>query len=146
MNTKKSVFSKLFGKKPLTTTQLKKQKVALGLVDEINYEFQYLEDETSRMSYIVEEWFDEKFNEYYQLRSDLRSIYFQGSEAFISSADVAGDRRKLQEIKVKADELGIDVNDVYDTWYEHMDALEYLDSLESRFDDQRGELSSTGMS
>jgi len=40
MNTKKAVFSKLFGKKPLTATQLKKQKVALGLVDEINYEFQ----------------------------------------------------------------------------------------------------------
>lgn len=144
MNTKKSVFSKLFGKKPLTTTQLKKQKVALGLVDEINYEFQYLEEETSRMSYIVEEWFEGKFDEWYQLRSDIQSIYFQGSEAFISPADVAGDRRKLEEIKVKADELGIDVNDVYDTWQEHMDALDYLDYIDNKFEEQKQELKDFG--
>ena len=144
MNTKKSVFSKLFGKKPLTTTQLKKQKVALGLVDEINYEFQYLEEETSRMSYIVEEWFQGKFDEWYQLRSDIQSIYFQGSEAFISPADVAGDKRKLEEIKVKADELGIDVNDVYDTWQEHMDALDYLDYIDNKFEEQKQELKDFG--
>ncbi len=144
MNTKKSVFSKLFGKKPLTTTQLKKQKVALGLVDEINYEFQYLEDETSRMSYIVEEWFEGKFDEWYKLRSDIQSIYFQGSEAFISPDDVAGDRRKLEEIKVKADELGIDVNDVYDTWQEHMDALDYLDYIDNKFEEQKQELKDFG--
>lgn len=144
MNTKKSVFSKLFGKKPLTTTQLKKQKVALGLVDEINYEFQYLEEETSRMSYIVEEWFQDKFDEWYQLRSDIKSIYFQGSEAFISPADVAGDRRKLEEIKVKADELGIDVNDVYDTWQEHIDALDYLDYIDNKFEEQKQELKDFG--
>lgn len=144
MNTKKSVFSKLFGKKPLTTTQLKKQKVALGLVDEINYEFQYLEEETSRMSYVVEEWFEGKFDEWYQLRSDIQSIYFQGSEAFISPADVAGDKRKLEEIKVKADELGIDVNDVYDTWQEHMDALDYLDYIDNKFEEQKQELKDFG--
>ncbi len=144
MNTKKSVFSKLFGKKPLTTTQLKKQKVALGLVDEINYEFQYLEEETSRMSYVVEEWFEGKFDEWYQLRSDIQSIYFQGSEAFISPADVASDREKLEEIKVKADELGIDVNDVYDTWQEHMDALDYLDYIDNKFEEQKQELKDFG--
>jgi len=144
MNTKKSVFSKLFGKKPLTTTQLKKQKVALGLVDEINYEFQYLEEENSRMSYVVEEWFEGKFDEWYQLRSDIQSIYFQGSEAFISPADVASDREKLEEIKVKADELGIDVNDVYDTWQEHMDALDYLDYIDNKFEEQKQELKDFG--
>jgi hypothetical protein len=144
MNTKKAVFSKLFGKKPLTATQLKKQKVALGLVDEINYEFQYLEEETSRMSYVVEEWFDEKFDEWYQLRSDIKSIYFQNSESFISEADVAGDKEKLEEIKVKADELGIDVNDVYDTWQEHMDALDYLDYIENKFEEQKQELKDFG--
>tara|TARA_R110001592_G_scaffold152908_1_gene380833 strand:+ start:289 stop:726 length:438 start_codon:yes stop_codon:yes gene_type:complete len=144
MNTKKSVFSKLFSKKPLTTTQLKKQKVALGLVDEINYEFQYLEEETSRMSYVVEEWFEGKFDEWYQLRSDLQSIYFQNSEAYISPADVAGDKEKLEEIKVKADELGIDVNDVYDTWQEHMDALDYLDYIDNKFEEQKQELKDFG--
>ena len=64
-------------------TELSK-KVDLSLVDDINYEFEYLQEEVSRMSYTTEEWFDEKFEEFYQLRSDLRSVYFQNSEAFHS--------------------------------------------------------------
>jgi len=38
MNTKKAVFNKLFGKKPLTATQLKDHKVALGLVQDLEYD------------------------------------------------------------------------------------------------------------
>ena len=97
------------------------------------------------MSYVVEEWFEGKFDEWYQLRSDIKSIYFQNSESYISPADVAGDREKLEEIKVKADELGIDVNDVYDTWQEHMDALDYLDYIEGRFEEQKRELENLGL-
>ena len=97
------------------------------------------------MSYTVEEWFDEKFNEFYQLRSDLRSIYLQNSEAFIGTADVAGDLEILNKIKEKAEELGLTAEDVYPDWQLHFDDLEYLDQLESKFDDQVGELRSIGV-
>lgn len=152
MTTKNRVFSRLFENKQHDAQlraenrkQDKLKKVALGLVDEINYEYQYLQDEIGRLSYTVEEWFDEKFNEFYQLRSDLRSIYLQNSEAFIGTADVAGDLEILNKIKEKAEELGLTAEDVYPDWQLHFDDLEYLDQLESKFDDQVGELRSIGV-
>tara|TARA_R100001460_G_scaffold22235_4_gene45215 strand:+ start:422 stop:883 length:462 start_codon:yes stop_codon:yes gene_type:complete len=152
MTTKNRVFSRLFDEKK-HAAQLraekrkedKLQKVALGLVDEFNYEYQYLQDEIGRLSYSVEEWFDEKFDEFYQLRSDLRSVYLQNSEAFITTADVAGDLEILNQIKEKAEELGLSPEDVYPDWQVHFDDLEYLDQLESKFDDQVAELRSIGL-
>jgi hypothetical protein len=152
MTTKNRVFSRLFENKQHDAQlraenrkQDKLKKVALGLVDEFNYEYQYLQDEIGRLSYSVEEWFDEKFNEFYQLRSDLRSVYLQNSEAFIGTADVAGDLEILNKIKEKAEELGLTAEDVYPDWQLHFDDLEYLDQLESKFDDQVAELRSIGV-
>lgn len=152
MTTKNRVFSRLFDdKKHAAQLRAEKrkedklQKVALGLVDEFNYEYQYLQDEIGRLSYSVEEWFDEKFDEFYQLRSDLRSVYLQNSEAFITTADVAGDLEILNQIKDKAEELGLSAEDVYPDWQVHFDDLEYLDQLESKFDDQVAELRSIGL-
>ncbi len=152
MTTKNRVFSRLFDDK-MHAAQLraekrkedKLKKVALGLVDEFNYEYQYLQDEIGRLSYSVEEWFDEKFDEFYQLRSDLRSVYLQNSEAFITTADVAGDLEILNQIKDKAEELGLSAEDVYPDWQVHFDDLEYLDQLDSKFDDQVAELRSIGL-
>ena len=125
-------------------TRLSK-KIDLSLVDDINYEFQYLEEEVSRMSYTTEEWFDEKFEEFYQLRSDLRTIYFQNSESYISPADVAGDKEVLLQIKEKADELGISVETVYPDYQEHLEQLDYLDYIEGRFEEQKRELENLGL-
>jgi len=141
MNTKQLILNKL---KNARKESLSK-KVDLSLVDDINYEFQYLQEEVSRMSYTTEEWFDEKFEEFYQLRSDLRSIYFQNSESYIDSADVAGDKEVLLQIKQKADELGISVEDVYPDYQEHLDQLDYLEYIESRFDEQKRELENLGL-
>lgn len=152
MTTKNRVFSRLFDdKKHAAQLRAEKrkedklQKVALGLVDEFNYEYQYLQDEIGRLSYSVEEWFDEKFDEFYQLRSDLRSVYLQNSEAFLTTDDVAGDLEILNQIKEKAEELGLSPEDVYPDWQLHFDDLEYLDQLESKFDDQVAELRSVGL-
>lgn len=153
MSTKERVFSRMFDKGrhgvELKRAEKRKadnlKKVALGLVDEFNYEYQYLQDEIGRLSYSVEEWFDEKFEQFYQLRSELRSVYLENSEAFISTADVAGDLEILNQIKEKAEELGLEADDVYPDWQLHFDDLEYLDQLESKFDDQVGELRSIGV-
>jgi hypothetical protein len=141
MNTKQIILNKL---KNARKQELSK-KVDLSLVDDINYEFEYLQEEVGRMSYVTEEWFDEKFEEFYQLRSDLRTIYFQNSESFIDSADVAGDKEVLLQIKVKTDELGIPVEDVYPDYEEHLASLDYLDYIEGRFEEQKRELENLGL-
>ena len=132
------------GRRPVKKVALKSKKVDLSLVDEINYKYEDLRDETGRLSYSTEEWFDEKFNEFYQLRGDLMSVYFQNSEAFISEADVAGDKEILEQIKEKSDELGMDVTDVYPNYTEHLEELNYLNYLEERFDKQVQELKDIG--
>jgi hypothetical protein len=146
MNTKNTVYSRLFDADKHRELKLKaEKKLELGLVNEFNYEYEYLQDEIGRLSYSVEEWFDEKFNEFYQLRSDLRSVYLQNSESFVTTADVAGDLEILKQIKEKAEELGLSPEEVYSDWQLHFDDLQYLDQLESKFDDQVSELRSIGV-
>lgn len=151
MSTEKRVFSRLFEENK-HSAQLraekrkedKLQKVALGLVDELDYNLTDLQDETGRLSYSVEEWFPEKFDEFLQLRRDIRDVYLNGSEAFLSIADVAADRERLDDIKIKAEELGLTAEDVYPDWQEHYDAIEYLDFLETKFDEQVAEMKAYG--
>ena len=59
MNTKKAVFSRLFGKKTLSKTQLKNIDINLSLVGDIDNEYDFLELSYSEASYGVEfmaEW------------------------------------------------------------------------------------------
>jgi hypothetical protein len=140
MTTKNRVFSRLFEENK-HAAQLraekrkedKLQKVALGLVDELDYEFESLRDEVGRLSYSVEEWFDEKFDVWFEIGRDIYSVYFQNSEAFLTPDDVSADRDKLLQIKEKAEELGLDVVDVYPDYDEHLQEIEYLADLDQRF-------------
>ncbi|MCP4762788.1 MAG: hypothetical protein GY870_13500 [archaeon] len=136
----KSRLEKVLDKMPNKKVDLKAQKVALGLIDEFSYgDVDSLNDEVSRLSYSVEEWFDEKFDQWYTIGREIYSVYFQNSEAFVTSADVARDEEVLQEIKTRSEELGVDVYDVYPQWDEHKRTLEYLSELEERFDQQKEE-------
>jgi hypothetical protein len=140
MTTKNRVFSRLFENKQHDAQlraenrkQDKLKKVALGLVDELDYEFESLRDEVGRLSYSVEEWFDEKFDVWFEIGRDIYSVYFQNSEAFLTPDDVSADRDKLLQIKEKAEELGLDVVDVYPDYDEHLQEIEYLADLDQRF-------------
>jgi hypothetical protein len=140
MTTKNRVFSRLFENKQHAAQlraenrkQDKLQKVALGLVNELDYEFESLRDEVGRLSYSVEEWFDEKFDVWFEIGRDIYSVYFQNSEAFLTPDDVSADRDKLLQIKEKAEELGLDVVDVYPDYDEHLQEIEYLADLDQRF-------------
>mgnify|MGYP003630101550 FL=1 len=131
----KNILSKL--PKSKSTNLSKSHKVALGLIDNFSYgDVDSLQDEVSRLSYSVDEWFDEKYDAMREIFSDLRDVYLQNSEAFITSADVAQDEQVLQEIKTKAEELGLSAEDVYPQWQEHKEILSYLDDLEKRFEEQ----------
>ncbi len=137
----KSRLEKVYSKLPNQKVNLKAHKVALGLIDNFNYEYQYLEEEVGRLSYSVEEWFDEKYSEFLDSYRPLRDVYINNSEAFVSEADVAGDMDVLNEIESKANELGLDVSEVYPDFEEHKRTIEYLEDLEKRFEDQKRELS-----
>ena len=140
MSTEKRVFSRLFEEnKHAAQLRAEKRKadnlkkVALGLVNELDYEFESLRDEVGRLSYSVEEWFDEKFDVWFEIGREIYSVYFQNSETFLTPDDVSADRDRLLEIKSKAEELGLDVVDVYPDYDEHLQEIEYLADLDQRF-------------
>ena len=152
MTTINKVFSRLFDEnkhearlRAEKRKEDKLQKVALGLVDSLDYNLMDLQDETGRLSYSVEEWFDETFDKFLQTRSDLRSVYLQNSEAFLTLGDVEADKERLEQIKEKAEELGLTAEDVYPEWQEHYEAIEYMDYLETKFDEQVDQLRQFGV-
>ena len=152
MSTINKVFSRLFEENKHAARlraekrkEDKLQKVALGLVDSLDYDLMSLQDETGRLSYSVEEWFDETFDKFLQTRSDLRAVYLQNSEAFLTVDDVEADKERLDQIKEKAEELGLTAEDVYPEWQEHYDAIEYMDYLETKFDEQTDQLRQFGV-
>ena len=151
MTTKNRVFSRLFEENK-HSAQLRAEKrkednykkVALGLVDELEYSVMDLQDETGRLSYSVEEWFPEKFDEFLQLRRDIRDVYLNGSEAFLSVDDVATDKERLDDIRIKAEELGLTPEDVYPEWEDHYRLIEDIEYLENKFDEQVAEMKAYG--
>ena len=136
-----TAFNKLQRKK---TELSKDHKVALGLVDEIEYDLMSLQDEVGRLSYSTEEWYDENFEKFLETRNALRDVYINNSESFLDPVDVEEDKRRLEEIKQKAEELGVDYTEVYDQWDEHMELIEDLDNFTDRFVEQTNELKSFG--
>ena len=131
--TKDKVYSKLAAAK----TNLKRQSVKLGLVDELDYEFETLQEEVGRLSYSVDEWFDEKYDVWYDIGREIYDVYFNFTESFLDPADLVDDLEKLNSIKEKAEELGIDVNEVYPNWEDHVREIEYLTELDDRFIEQK---------
>ena len=131
--TKEKVFARIANKK----TSLKRQNVKLGLVDELDYEFETLRDEVGRLSYSVDEWFDEKYDAWYEIGREIYDVYFNNSEGFLTPDEVADDLERLNGIKEKADELGIDVNDVYPNWEEHIREIEFFQEQQNEFESQK---------
>jgi len=138
----KSRLEKVYSKLPNQKVNLKAHKVALGLIDNFAYDnLEGLQDEVSRLSYSVDEWFDEKFDEWFEIGREIYSVYFQNSEAFITKGDLDRDLDLLNEIKEKAEELGLSASEVYPDWQEHFDQISYVEDLQKRFDEQKEQFS-----
>ena len=133
----KTIKDKIYDKLANRKTSLKSNKVALGLVDELDYEFDTLNDEVGRLSYTTDVWFDEKYDAWYDLGREIYDVYFNNTESFITIEDLADDFDRLNSIKEKAEELGIDVNDVYPNWEEHIREIEYLQEVQNEFESQK---------
>lgn len=137
-----TAFNKLQRKK---TELSKEHKVALGLVDELDYNLMDMQDEVGRLAYSTEEWFEENLDKFLEIRGVLRDVYINYSESFLDPADVEEDKTRLEEIKQKAEELGIDYTDVYPDLDEHMQQIDDLNYFTDRFVNQRAELEGYGL-
>jgi predicted ATPase len=118
-NAKLEKFKK--SKKPVVA---KKPNIKLGKVDELNYDYASVEDEKSRLSYFVDEFFDEQFEIARTAWMTLNDVFRNNSESFYTSDDYAEDKMKLEEIYTLAEELGVDVREVYPDWQNHIEAIE----------------------
>ena len=129
-----------------TKTNLKAHKVALALLDNFVWDdLEGLEEEVSRLSYSTEEWYDEKFDQFVEVRGQLRDVYINNSEAFPTAVDAARDEEILSTLRDAADELGLPVTTLYPDYDEHIRLIDDLKYLEGRFDEQKRELESYGV-
>jgi hypothetical protein len=128
MNIKKTVFNKL--KK--NRTKLSK-KVDLGLIDEFNYDFSYLEDQSGLLNYLAYEWHDEAFEEYRQAWMKLNDEYTHNGSSVIRYMDIEKDEVILQEIARKAEELGLSVNEVYPEYDEHLRIIQEVKEADQKY-------------
>ena len=135
MNTKQIILNKL---KNARKQELSK-KVDLGLIDEFDWQdMNSLQDEAGNLNYLAYDWFDEKFEEYRQAWMTLNDVFNNGAGNEISYADVINDEERLKEIAVKADELGLAPQEVYDQYDEHIMLIEDIKQADEKFlEDQR---------
>jgi ClpP class serine protease len=134
----KSRLEKVLDKMPNKKVDLKAQKVALGLIDQLGYSYDEIEDQGGLLSYLAYEWHQEKFEEYRQAWMTLNDEYKHNASAVLRFDDVSSDIDTLNEIAVRAEELGIDPSDVYDRFYDHLERLNEMREADSDY--QRNEM------
>ena len=125
-----TAFNKLQRKK---TELSKDHKVALGLVDDISYDYNYLQDQASLLSYLAYEWHDEAFEKYRDGWVTLNDEYTHNGSSVIRYEDVESDRQILEQIAEKADELGLMPYEVYDNFDDHMVLLDEIEQADEQY-------------
>lgn len=129
----KSRLEKVYSKLPNQKVNLKAHKVALGLIDNLDYDIDTIEDQSSLLSYLAYEWHEEKFDAAREAWMTLNDEYKFGASSVTRFDDVSGDIEKLNEIKAKAEELGLEADDVYPAFDRHMEALDYMKESDEQY-------------
>ncbi len=139
MNTKNRVFSKLFKDKTkeLKGVQLKKYKATLSILDDFSYgQFDEINDEIDNLGYFVNEWFPDRFDQWYELGREIYSVYFQNAEPFITEADLNKDSELIDTIYETAYELGIEPEQIYPSINDHINVIQdgyaYIEAFEEQ--------------
>jgi len=134
MNTKQLILNKL---KNARKESLSK-KVDLGLIDEFVYDdLQGLEDEVSNLSYLSYDWFDENYEKFRDAFFVLNDVFNMGAGNQVSYFDVQRDEELLSEIALKADELGLAPQEVYDQYDEHLRLIKEVEELDKVFQENK---------
>ena len=115
MNTKKSVFNKLFGKKSLSKTELKNLKVDLSIVDDLEGLYNDLDQSFSEAVYYRNDRLDELTDQYFKavdpIKQEIDEMAINGSVRYLEETS-----EKVKELIIqlneKATDLGIDPRDL----------------------------------
>jgi len=110
----KSRLEKVYSKLPNQKVNLKAHKVALSLIDDIANEIDTFEQAESEASYLAYDYGDEIMDAYsdFRVKYNLDDYIVNGSTRFLE--EVAENLlRTLNELQTKAEELGVDPNEIY---------------------------------
>ena len=109
----KSRLEKVYSKLPNQKVNLKAHKVDLSLVDDIQNELDRFEQAESEASYLAYEYGDEILDAYYEFRNkySLDDYIINGSTRDLEEvSEILA--TALSELQTKAEELGIDPNEI----------------------------------
>ena len=109
----KSRLEKVYSKLPNQKVNLKAHKVALSLVDDIQNELDRFEQAESEASYLAYEYGDEIIDAYDEFRSKypIDDYIINGSTRDLEEVS-ENISKALAELQTKAEELGIDPNEI----------------------------------
>ena len=130
----KTNLKKVYNKLPNQKVNLKAQKVALGLIDDISYDYSNLEEEVSRLQYLLDDFIPKEFDRLDAAYSQLKDVLVNNSENVIYYDDVAEDEETIQSIRAKADELGLDANEIFPNIDGYSEELTRLRTLSEEFE------------
>lgn len=130
----KTNLKKVYSKLPNKKVNLKAQKVALGLIDDISYDYDNLEEEVSRLQYLLDEFIPQEFDRLDEAYILLKDVLVNNTENVIYYDDVAQDEETIQSIREKADELGIDANEIFPNIDNYSEELTRLRTLSEEFE------------
>ena len=135
MSTENRVFSRLFDADKRKQNLSKEHKVALSLVNDIDNEYDWLEQSYSEASYGVEfmqEWEQKIYDFSSELSIAVDNYVINGAAR--SFEETAEDMRsKIQELNIKADELGVDPADLVANYSEITNILDSADNVNTEF-------------
>ncbi len=135
MNTKKAVFSRLFGKKSLSKTELKNLDINLSLVDDIDSNFGWLEQCYSEAEYgiaFMQEW-EQRIYDFSNELSIAVDNYVVNGAAYSLDEAAENMQVRIQELEAKADDLGIDPDSLVSNYSEIKNILDNADSVDTEF-------------
>ena len=109
----KSRLEKVYSKLPNQKVNLKAHKVALSLIDDIANEIDTFEQAESEASYLAYEYGDEIIDAYDEFRSKypIDDYIINGSTRDLEEVS-ENISKALAELQTKAEELGIDPNEI----------------------------------
>lgn len=144
MNTKKAVFSRLFGKKSLSKTELKNIKVDLNVIQNIITEYEPFEQQESETSYFAYDYADEAIDAYdeWRMTYDIDNYVVNGQMSFLPET-VDTLKNSLAELESAAENLGISPQEILDnsaSGIDYNDLKSRLDNAESLFNDAKNKM------
>ena len=109
----KSRLEKVYSKLPNQKVNLKAHKVALSLVDDIQNELDRFEQAESEASYLAYEYGDEIMDAYseFQMKYNIDDYIINGATRDLEEVS-ENIGKALSELQTKAEELGIDPNEI----------------------------------